>query len=299
MPASIFNGAISFGLVSVPITVLSATEDHAARFRQIHTADHGLVRNHHWCEAEDREVTFAEIGRGCELPDGRVVPVTDEELRALPLPKARAIELIAFVPAAVVPPPVTLGEDEIDEAMALIEAMTRDDLTGPEFTDRYTEVLHAVIEAKQEDRPPPEAPEPTALPGQLVEPDGHAAGVGPQGPGGARRDGCAQGAGQAREEGTLPKGFLKEPRAHGRSARYASALACCGRGHGVSATVVGPAWEVGCVTWVPAPDVRGCVMWMPDPRRAAWGGRSLSARPTPRRQSVRRSLSPSRTTQYG
>ncbi|MET7979658.1 Ku protein [Streptomyces mirabilis] len=104
MPASIFNGAISFGLVSVPITVLSAAEDHAARFRQIHTADHGLVRNHHWCEAEDREVTFAEIGRGCELSDGRVVPVTDEELRALPLPKARAIELIAFVPAAVVPP---------------------------------------------------------------------------------------------------------------------------------------------------------------------------------------------------
>nr|WP_257039622.1 Ku protein [Streptomyces sp. OV198] len=57
-------------------------------------------------------------------------------------------------PAAVVPPPVTLDEDEIDEAMALIEAMTRDDLTSPEFTDRYTEALHAVIEAKQEDRQP-------------------------------------------------------------------------------------------------------------------------------------------------
>ncbi|WP_329375146.1 Ku protein [Streptomyces sp. NBC_01483] len=72
-------------------------------------------------------------------------------------------------PAAVVPPPVQLDEDEIDEAMALIEAMTRDDLTGPEFTDRYTEALHAVTEAKQEDRQPPEAPEPTARPGQLVD----------------------------------------------------------------------------------------------------------------------------------
>ncbi|MGW3513833.1 hypothetical protein ACWDMZ_41760, partial [Streptomyces sp. NPDC000994] len=58
MPASIFNGAISFGLVSIPITVLSATEDHSVRFRRIHTPDNGLVRNRYWCDAEDREVTF-------------------------------------------------------------------------------------------------------------------------------------------------------------------------------------------------------------------------------------------------
>ncbi|MFE4423051.1 hypothetical protein [Streptomyces sp. NPDC056817] len=43
--------------------------------------------------------------------------------------------------------------------MALIKAMTHDDLTGPEFTDRYTEALHAVIEAKQEERQLPEVPE--------------------------------------------------------------------------------------------------------------------------------------------
>ncbi|MGW7410025.1 non-homologous end joining protein Ku [Streptomyces sp. NPDC054833] len=245
MPASIFNGVISFGLVSVPITVLSATEDHSVRFRRIHIADNGLVRNRYWCEQEDREVTFGEIGRGYELPDGRVIPVTDEELRALPLPTARAIELIAFIPAAavdplrigagyylqpqgavaakpylvlrhalerasrvavarfawhgrerlgllrvrgdaialhgllwpdeirdpaaVVPPPVHLNEDEIDEAVALIEAMTRDDLTGPEFADHYTEALHTVIEAKQEDRQPPEVPAPASRPGQLVD----------------------------------------------------------------------------------------------------------------------------------
>ncbi|GAB2925621.1 hypothetical protein GCM10027075_27340 [Streptomyces heilongjiangensis] len=102
MPASIFNGVISFGLVSVPITVLSATEDHSVRFRRVHTADNALVRNRYWCEQEDREVTFGEIGRGYELPDGRVIPVTDEDLRALPLPTARAIELIAFLPASAV-----------------------------------------------------------------------------------------------------------------------------------------------------------------------------------------------------
>ncbi|MGW4825086.1 Ku protein [Streptomyces sp. NPDC004227] len=87
MPASIFNGAISFGLVSVPITVLSATEDHSVRFRRIHTPDNSPMRNRFWCEVEDREVTFGEIGRDYELPDGRVIPVTDEELRPCRCPR--------------------------------------------------------------------------------------------------------------------------------------------------------------------------------------------------------------------
>ncbi|MER5549915.1 Ku protein [Streptomyces sp. NPDC002589] len=242
---SVFSGALVFGLVSVPIAVTSATEDHSVRFRRIHTADNGLVRNRYWCEVEDREVSYGEIGRGYELPGGRVIPVTDEDLRSLPLPTARAIELVAFIPAAAVdplrigpgfylqpqgavamkpyvllrmalerasrvavvrfawhgrerigllrvrgpvialhgllwpdeirdpagvfPPPVQLEEDEIDEALALIEAMTLDSLVGPQFADHYTEALHAVIEAKQESRQLPEVPEPVVLPGQLVD----------------------------------------------------------------------------------------------------------------------------------
>ncbi|MFD4975450.1 Ku protein [Streptomyces sp. NPDC058424] len=67
MPADIVNGAISFGLVSVPITVLSATEDHSVRYRRFHTADNGLVRNRYWCDPEAREVTFGEIGPGYEM----------------------------------------------------------------------------------------------------------------------------------------------------------------------------------------------------------------------------------------
>ncbi|MFI1360262.1 hypothetical protein ACH4TV_42765 [Streptomyces sp. NPDC020898] len=53
--------------------------------------------------------------------------------------------------------------------MTLIEAMTRDDLTGPEFTDRYTHALHQVIQAKQEDRQPPQAPAPASRSGELVD----------------------------------------------------------------------------------------------------------------------------------
>ncbi|MFF7191968.1 Ku protein [Streptomyces sp. NPDC008222] len=66
-------------------------------------AAHGSVdrvRNRYWCEVEDREISYGEIGKGYEMPGGRLTPVTDEELRALPLPTARAIELIAFIPAS-------------------------------------------------------------------------------------------------------------------------------------------------------------------------------------------------------
>ncbi|MET9388676.1 hypothetical protein ABZY09_48985 [Streptomyces sp. NPDC002928] len=72
-------------------------------------------------------------------------------------------------PAAAYPTPVQLDEDETEEALALVEAMTLDSLEGPQFTDHYTDALHAVIEAKQEDRQLPQVLEPTARPGQLVD----------------------------------------------------------------------------------------------------------------------------------
>lgn len=101
---SIWNGAISFGLVSIPIKLMNATENHSVSFRQIHTEDGGRVRYRKVCELEEREVTSAEIGKGYEDPDGSVIPITDEDLAALPLPTAKTIEIVAFVPAGGVDP---------------------------------------------------------------------------------------------------------------------------------------------------------------------------------------------------
>lgn len=95
---SIWNGAISFGLVSIPIKLVNATENHAVSFRQIHTEDGGRIRYRKVCELEDREVSQAEIGKGYEDADGSIVPITDEDLSALPIPTARTIEIVAFVP---------------------------------------------------------------------------------------------------------------------------------------------------------------------------------------------------------
>ncbi|MEV6753954.1 Ku protein [Streptomyces sp. NPDC051214] len=101
---SIWNGAISFGLVSIPVKLMNATENHSVSFRQIHTEDGGRVRYRKVCELEEREVTSAEIGKGYEDPDGSVIPITDEDLAALPLPTAKTIEIVAFVPAGGVDP---------------------------------------------------------------------------------------------------------------------------------------------------------------------------------------------------
>ncbi|MGY5055149.1 non-homologous end joining protein Ku [Streptomyces sp. 900105755] len=96
---SIWNGAISFGLVSIPIKLVNATESHSISFRQVHTEDNGRIRYRKFCELEDREVTQSEIGKGYEEADGTIVPITDEDLSHLPIPTARTIEIVAFVPA--------------------------------------------------------------------------------------------------------------------------------------------------------------------------------------------------------
>ncbi|MEU1697857.1 Ku protein [Streptomyces pseudogriseolus] len=95
---SIWNGAISFGLVSIPIKLVNATENHSISFRQIHTEDGGRIRYRKFCELEDREVTGQEIGKGYEDSDGTIIPITDEDLAGLPIPTAKTIEIVAFVP---------------------------------------------------------------------------------------------------------------------------------------------------------------------------------------------------------
>ncbi|MER7826698.1 Ku protein [Streptomyces sp. NPDC096097] len=101
---SIWNGAISFGLVSIPIKLVNATESHSISFRQIHVNDGGRVRYRKVCELDGEEVPSAEIGKGYEEADGSIVPITDEDLAQLPLATAKTIEIMSFVPADEIDP---------------------------------------------------------------------------------------------------------------------------------------------------------------------------------------------------
>ncbi|MEU4727115.1 Ku protein [Streptomyces sp. NPDC023588] len=101
---SIWNGAISFGLVSIPIKLVNATESHSISFRQIHLSDGGRIRYRKVCELDGEEVSSAEIGKGYEEADGSVIPLTDEDLAQLPIATAKTIEIMSFVPAEEIDP---------------------------------------------------------------------------------------------------------------------------------------------------------------------------------------------------
>ncbi|MFD9003742.1 Ku protein [Streptomyces sp. NPDC059582] len=121
MPRTIWSGAISFGLVTVPVHVVGATEDHSVRFHQYHLEDMGRVRVRKFCEIEDREVTAAEIGKGYEVSKTQVIPIGDEELANHPLPTAKAIEIAGFVPLDSVDP-IRIGEGYYLQANGAVAA---------------------------------------------------------------------------------------------------------------------------------------------------------------------------------
>ncbi|MFF2235758.1 non-homologous end joining protein Ku [Streptomyces anulatus] len=104
MPRPLWTGAISFGLVTIPVKVVSATEDHDVHFHRVHLADMGRVRTRKVCELDDQVLSQDEIGKGYEIAKDQTVPVTDEELEQMPLPTAKAIEIAAFVDADTVDP---------------------------------------------------------------------------------------------------------------------------------------------------------------------------------------------------
>jgi DNA end-binding protein Ku len=108
--AAIWKGAISFGLVSIPVQMVSAVSaEHRVKFHQLHQADHGRVRYRKVCEIDGQELTDDQITRGYWSPDGRVARVADKDLADLPLPSARALEVHGFLLADQVSP-VQLGK---------------------------------------------------------------------------------------------------------------------------------------------------------------------------------------------
>ncbi|WP_326600024.1 non-homologous end joining protein Ku [Streptomyces sp. NBC_01803] len=101
---TIWKGAISFGLVTIPVKVVGATENHAVSFRQVHVADDGKIRYRKVCELDGEELSGDAIGKGYETADGTVVQLTDDDLAALPLPTARTVEILGFVPVSSIDP---------------------------------------------------------------------------------------------------------------------------------------------------------------------------------------------------
>ncbi len=97
MPRPIWTGAISFGLVNVPVKVFGAVQNKEVRFHMLHRKDGARIRQRRVCSKEDREVDYEEIAKGYELSPGEYVMLTPEELQALAPESNRAIEIVDVV----------------------------------------------------------------------------------------------------------------------------------------------------------------------------------------------------------
>jgi len=94
---SIWKGAISFGLVSVPVRVYSATQSHDVTLHQVHAKDGGRIRYQRRCEVCGEVVEYEDIDKAYQEGD-RTVVLTDDDLESLPAEKSHEIEVVEFVP---------------------------------------------------------------------------------------------------------------------------------------------------------------------------------------------------------
>ena len=262
MPRPVWSGAISFGLVTIPIKVLAATESHNISFHQYHLEDMGRIRYRKICELDGKQLRDDEIGKGYEVSKDTLIEITDEDLANMPLPTAKAIEIVAFVPSesidpirissgyylsadgqvsakpykllrqalgrsskvavakfawhgrerlgllrvkddalvlhamrwpddirspeSLVPKPVEIDDSEIEGAVALMEAMGQDDVSG--YADHYREALDEVIAAKAAGKQPSPAGETGAAGRRSRRPHGRAQRLGAGREGVPRRD---------------------------------------------------------------------------------------------------------------
>ena len=97
MPRSMWKGAISFGLVSIPVRMYPATEEKDIRFNQLHDKDHGRIKYQRTCAVCGEEVPFEHIVKGYEYEKGKYVVMEDEDFDAVPVESSHAIDIAQFV----------------------------------------------------------------------------------------------------------------------------------------------------------------------------------------------------------
>lgn len=96
MPRTMWKGAISFGLVSIPISMYTATSEKGVHFDLLHSKDQGKIKYLRKCSVCQQEVEWSEISRGYEYQKGQYIVLSDDELEAVPLDTAHTIDIIQF-----------------------------------------------------------------------------------------------------------------------------------------------------------------------------------------------------------
>ena len=98
------SGNVAFGLVSIPVRLISATSSKSVSFHLLHAKDQSRIQQKIYCPVDDAIIERSELVRGYEIEKGRYVTFTDEELKALEARDDHAIEITEFVPLPAVDP---------------------------------------------------------------------------------------------------------------------------------------------------------------------------------------------------
>src|SRR5688572_18470785 len=101
---SIWTGAVSFGLVNVPVKLYSAVEQKEVHFNLVHEPDGGRIHQKRVCDKDGEEVPWSEVAKGYAISKRKMVMVTSEELEALDPKASRTIDIVDFVDASEISP---------------------------------------------------------------------------------------------------------------------------------------------------------------------------------------------------
>jgi DNA end-binding protein Ku len=104
MPRSIWNGVISFGMVSIPVKLYTATQSKDISFHLLHKECGARLQQLRWCPEHERKVEWGEVVRGYEYAKEQHIVLTEEDFEKLPLPSKQTVELAAFVKAEEIDP---------------------------------------------------------------------------------------------------------------------------------------------------------------------------------------------------
>ena len=104
MPRSIWNGVISFGMVSIPVKLYTATQAKDVSFHLLHKDCGTRLQQLRWCPEHERAVEWGEVERGYEYSKDQHVVMTEDDFDKLPLPSKQTVELSAFVKAEEIDP---------------------------------------------------------------------------------------------------------------------------------------------------------------------------------------------------
>ncbi len=105
MPSrSIWKGAITFGLITIPVGLYTAIEEKDFRFNQLHGKDNGRIKYKRVCSVCGEEVSYDEIVKGYEFEKGNYVVFTEEEMDSIPADSIKAIDVVSFVPLEEIDP---------------------------------------------------------------------------------------------------------------------------------------------------------------------------------------------------